>query len=155
MAGGIQLVSGPGRGMEMVLWPSVGRNSASQIQVPLGEFLPLRIQEEGGCEPQSSPGVLVKASVTVLTLVVLAMESWLLDRGPSWLSIQVSVTGRSNILEILKFHSWCQVWKKRMLPGNQILLEVKRWLPRSCPTFSLNIFHSLLDPEPLGSSSGC
>lgn len=48
---------------------------ASQIQVPLGGFLLPRIKEEGGCEPLWSPEVLVKASVTVLTLAVVAMES--------------------------------------------------------------------------------
>lgn len=61
--------------MEMVLPLPVGRNSASQIQVPLGKFLLPRRKEEDASEPQQSPGVLVKASVTVLTLVVVAMES--------------------------------------------------------------------------------
>lgn len=74
-----------GRGDTASQWPQTRcgngpltfsrKTLASQIQVPLGEFLLPRIKEEGGCEPLRSPGVLVKASVTVLTLVVVAMES--------------------------------------------------------------------------------
>lgn len=87
----VQQARVPGSGMEMVLPPPGGRNSASQTQIPSGEFLLPRGKEEDASEPQQPPEVLVKASVTVLTLVVAAMESWHLDRGPSWPSTQVSV----------------------------------------------------------------
>lgn len=98
---------------------------------------------------RSLPRVLVKASSAVLMLVVLAMESWHLDKGPSWLSIQVSVTGHSSILEILEFHPSVRFQRTRYC----FKLNGVLWGPFSS---LISIFIDfLLDPELLGPSPCC